>query len=295
MRAFAYQAPTTVKDAVRILAQAGPAACPMAGGTDLIVQMRHGRRAVALVVDVKRIPELGRMAYTPGEGLVLGAAVPCADVAAHPAVLAHYPALADGVGVIGGVAVRQRATVGGNLCNASPSGDAIPPLIVLGARCRIIGPEGERWVPVADFCTGPGRTVLAPGELLASLHLPPAAPHTGARYLRFTPRGEMDIAVAGVAAWVALDSREQRIVDARLALAALGPTPIVARHAASAVIGLLANGDACEQAGALAIESVSPISDVRGTLAQRRYLAGVLAKRALRGAIQRAKGVPPND
>jgi len=290
VRAFSYQAPTTLQDAVRILAEAGPTACPMAGGTDLIVQMRHGRRSVGTVVDIKRIPELLGIEYAPNSGLALGAAVPCADVAAHPAVLAHYPALADGVGIIGGVAVRQRATVGGNLCNASPSGDAIPPLIVLQAECEIVGPQGQRRVPVAEFCIGPGRTALTPGELLVSLRLPPPAPDTGARYLRFTPRAEMDIAVVGVAAWVQLDPRRRQIVDARLALGAVGPTPIVAERAARGVIGLPADQDACLRAEALVVEEVRPISDVRGTEAQRRYISGVLARRALWGAIQRAKG-----
>jgi len=275
---------------VSILAAAGPAARPLAGGTDLIVQLRHGRRRVDMVIDIKRIREVGALEFTPEGGLVLGAAVPCADVATHADVITHYPALADGAGLIGGAAVRQRATVGGNLCNASPSGDAIPPLIVLGAECRIVGPDGERRAPAAEFCTGPGSTILAPGELVVSLHLPPPQPNTGSCYLRFTPRAEMDIAVVGVAAWVQLDPGDGRIVDARLALGAVGPTPIVAEHAARAVIGLCANEDACAQAEALAIESVNPIDDVRGTEAQRRHVAGVLTRRALRGAIQRAKG-----
>jgi len=267
----------------------------MAGGTDLIVQIRHGRRSPDFVVDLKRIPELGRIEYRAEHGLTFGAAVSCADVAADPAVIAHYPALADGAGIIGGVAVRQRATVGGNLCNASPSGDAIPPLIVLGARCLIASSAGERWESVTDFCIGPGRTILAPGELVVALHLPPPAARTGARYLRFTPRGEMDIAVVGAAAWVALDADRQHIVDARIALGAVGPTPILAEHAARAVIGLRADREACEQAGTLAVESVSPISDVRGSQAQRRHVTSVLVRRALWGAIQRAKGESPDE
>lgn len=290
MQAFSYSAPTSLEEAVSILAAAGPAARPMAGGTDLLVQLRHARRSLDLVVDIKRIPDVGTIEYSPEGGLVLGAAVPCADVAAHQAVIAHYPALADGAGLIGGVAVRQRATVGGNLCNASPSGDAIPPLIVLGAECRIAGPQGERRVPVAAFCTGPGRTILAPGELLVSLHLPPPAPDAGSRYVRFTPRAEMDIAVVGAAAWVQLDPGLRRIINARLTLGAVGPTPVVAERAARAVIGLSADEDACAEAGALAMEAVQPISDVRGTEAQRRHVAGVLARRALWGAIRRAKG-----
>lgn len=295
MHAFAYQAPTTLQDAVRILAAGGPAAQPMAGGTDLIVQMRHGRRSVDMVVDIKRVPDVTELTYTPDGGLVLGAAVPCADVAAHPAIRDHYAALADGAGLIGGVAIRQRATVGGNLCNASPSGDAIPPLIVLGAECRIVGPHGEHCVPVAVFCVGPGRTILAPGELLVSLLLPPPAPHTGSCYLRFTPRAEMDIAVAGAGAWVELDAAQERITDARLALSAVGPTPVVAERAARAVIGQRADEDACAQAGALASEAVRPISDVRGTEAQRRHLAQVLVRRALWGAIRRARGESIDD
>jgi CO/xanthine dehydrogenase FAD-binding subunit len=197
VKPFAYCAPTSVADALVALAERGGRARPLAGGTDLLVQLRSGRIDLDLVVDVKRIPELAALSFDATDGLTVGAAVPCADLCEHAAVQARYPVLLDGAGIIGGTAIRGRATLGGNLCNAAPSADAVPALIVLGAVCTIAGPGGRRNLPVASFCTGPGRAALAPGEMLVSLHVPPPQPHSGAYYLRFIPRHEMDIAVAG--------------------------------------------------------------------------------------------------
>ncbi|MBC7234279.1 MAG: xanthine dehydrogenase family protein subunit M [Chloroflexi bacterium] len=290
MRPFEYQAPATLEEAVALLQKWGERARPLAGGTDLIVQLRRGMRQADLLVDVKRIPELTAIRYDPTEGLILGAAVPCADVADHPAVRAYYPALVDGAGIIGGSAIRQRATVGGNLCNASPSGDAIPPLMVLEARAEIAGPKGRRSVPVSSFCLAPGRSALAADELLVSLRLPPPGPREGARYLRFTPRGEMDIAVVGVAAWVRWDESYTRISAARIALGAVASTPLLAQEAAEALIGREPDEAALAQAARLAQEAARPIDDVRGTFLQRLHLVAVLTRRALRDALQRAKG-----
>jgi xanthine dehydrogenase FAD-binding subunit len=295
MRPFRYRDPATVEEAIGFLQEGGQGARPLAGGTDLLVQLRHGTRQADLLVDVKRIPELSIVRFHPHEGLTLGAAVPCADVADHPDIRSHYPTLVDGAGIIGGSAIRQRATVGGNLCNASPSADAIPALIVLDAVAEIAGPTGRRHVPVASFCVAPGRHVLAQGELLVALHIPPPAPRSGARYLRFTPRGEMDIAVVGAAAWLQLDENSACIQDARIVLSAVAPVPLVATEAAAWLVGQTAGDESFAEAARLAQQAAHPIDDVRGTLLQRVHLVGVMTRRALKGALQRARGEMLHD
>jgi len=300
MQPFAYQAPTSVGEAVALLADPAHGARPFAGGTDLLVQMRRGLFAPEMLVDVKRIPELNRIAFDPDAGLTVGAAVSCAWLCDHPAVWQHYPGLIDAASIIGGAAIQRRATLGGNLCNAAPSGDAIPAMIVLDATATLAGPDGTRNVPVADFCTAPGKTVLGPGELLISLHFPVPASNTGertrsgARYLRFIPRGEMDIAVAGAGAWLALGD-DGTITNARIALSAVAPTPLWVKEAGAALIGKAPTAEAFAAAATIAQEAARPISDVRGTAAQRRHLVGVLTRRALKGALQRAKGEACDD
>jgi len=200
MRPFEYQAPTSINEAIALLADADKRAHPLAGGTDLLVQLRRGFVKADLLVDIKRIPELRRISFDPAEGLTLGAAVSCADLCEHPDVRKAYPGLVDAASIIGGAAIQERATLSGNLCNAAPSGDSIPAMIVLGATCTITGPQGTRTVPVEVFCTGPGETVLGKGEMLVSIHFPAPIPNSGACYMRFTPRREMDIAVAGAGA-----------------------------------------------------------------------------------------------
>lgn len=295
MQPFAYQAPASVGEAVALLADSTRQARPFAGGTDLLVQMRRGLFAPEMLVDVKRIPELNRIAFDPTDGLTIGAAVSCARLCDHPAVRQHYPGLIDAASIIGGAAIQRRATLGGNLCNAAPSGDSIPALIVLSATAAVAGPQGIRTIPVADFCMAPGKTVLRPGELLISLHIPPPACHSGARYLRFIPRGEMDIAVAGAGAWLALSNDHATITDARIALSAVAPTPLWVKAAGEALIGKPPTAEAFAEAAKIAQEAARPISDVRGTAAQRRHLVGVLTRRALRGALQRAKGEACHD
>jgi CO/xanthine dehydrogenase FAD-binding subunit len=295
MQPFAYQAPTSVGEAVALLADPTQGARPFAGGTDLLVQMRRGLFAPEMLVDVKRIPELNRIAFDSTEGLTIGAAVCCAWLCDHPAVRQYYPGLIDAAAIIGGAAIQRRATLGGNLCNAAPSGDSIPAMIILGATVTVAGPHGTRTVPVADFCTAPGKTVLKPGELLISIHLPTPAPHTGARYLRFIPRGEMDIAVAGAGAWLALSDDHTTITDARIALSAVAPTPLFVEAAGTALTGKAPTEEAFAAAATIAQEAARPISDVRGTAAQRRHLVGVLTRRALQGALQRAKGEACDD
>jgi carbon-monoxide dehydrogenase medium subunit len=290
MKPFGYEAPTSVSEATALLADKSRNARPFAGGTDLLVQLRRGLCKVDLLVDVKRIPELNRLSFDPAAGLTVGAAVSCADLCEHPGVRKAYPGLVDAASVIGGTAIQGRATLGGNLCNAAPSGDSIPAMIVLGAVCTIAGPTGTRTVPAETFCTAPGKTVLGADELLVSIHLPAPGPHSGGCYVRFTPRREMDIAVAGAGAWVVLSADHARITDARIALAAVAPTPLHVPPAGTALIGKPPTEDAFSEAAKLAQEAACPITDVRGTTAQRRHLVGVLVRRAIRGAVDRARG-----
>jgi CO/xanthine dehydrogenase FAD-binding subunit len=295
MRPFAYQAPTSVHQAVTLLGDKATRARPFAGGSDLLVQLRHGTIDLDLVVDVKHIPELTQTSFDPTGGLTVGAAVPCARLCEHPDVQELYLALVDVASIIGGPAIRERATLGGNLCNAAPSGDGIPAMIVLGATCTVAGPGGTRTIPIEGFCTGPGQTALAPGELLVSIHFPVPVPRSGARYLRFIPRGEMDIAVAGAGAWVALSEDHARITEARIALAAVAPTPLLVADAGAALVGKTPSEAAFAEAARIARAAARPITDTRGTAAQRRHLVGVLVTRALRGATRRAKGETADD
>jgi carbon-monoxide dehydrogenase medium subunit len=260
----------------------------MAGGTDLLVQLRHRSAELDTVVDLKRIPELAWVSFQPDTGLTVGAAVSCARLCEHPDVQAHYPALIDAASIIGGPAIRERATIGGNLCNAAPSGDTIPAMIVLGASCFVASTRGMRTVPVAAFCTAPGQTVLLPDEILVSIQFPIPQTRSGAHYLRFIPRGEMDIAVAGAGAWVRLSKDHARIAEARIALAAVAPTPLLAADAAAALVDKAPDEAAFAEAARLAQKAASPITDARGTAAQRRHLVGVLTTRTLRGAVRRA-------
>lgn len=288
MKPFDYQAPTSVDEAVALLATRGERARPLAGGTDLLVQLRQGRFDVDLLVDLKRIPELLTITYDKTAGLTVGAAVTCVVLAEHPDLRRMYPGLLDAVSIIGGTAIQGRATLGGNLCNAAPSGDSIAAMIVLGAAAVVAGPAGRREMPVAAFCTAPGKTVLQKGELVVALKFPAPQPNTGARYLRFIPRGEMDIAVAGAGAWVALTPDATRITDARIALAAVAPTPLDVPEASAALIDQAPEESVFARAAALAAGAAQPIDDTRGTAAQRRHLVAVLVKRALYGAVERA-------
>jgi carbon-monoxide dehydrogenase medium subunit len=294
VRAFEYIAPTTVGEAVAALAGKGDRVRPLAGGTDLIVQLRCGLLDVDLVVDVKKISELNMVTYRPGEGLTIGAAVPCHRIVEHADIVRVYPGLVDAVGLIGGTAIKGRATMGGNLCNAAPSGDSIPAMIVLKANCTVVGPAGVRTVAVEHFCTGPGETVLGRGELLVSIHFPPPVANSGVCYLRFTPRHEMDIAVVGVGASGVLSADRPTISAARVAMGAVGPTPLYAEAAGAVLKGKAPSEESFAEAARLAQVAARPITDMRGTDAQRRHLVGVLTRRALRGAVERAKGGTAN-
>jgi CO/xanthine dehydrogenase FAD-binding subunit len=289
LHAINYEAPTSLKDAVALLARHGEKARPLCGGTDLLIQLRAGVRRPDHVVDVKKIPELSKISFELSKGLRLGAAVPAIEVYENADIQLYYPGLAEAAHLIGSNQIQSRASVGGNLCNGSPAADTTPALIALGAKCRIAGSKGERTVPVESFCTAPGRTVLEPGEILVEFQVPAPARHSSDAYLRFIPRNEMDIAVVGVGSAVTLDLDEDRFVTARIGLGAVGPTPIFATKASEWLMGKPLDDASIERAGKLATEQCSPIDDMRGTAEFRRHLVGVLTRRTLARAIERAR------
>ncbi|MGE0605732.1 MAG: xanthine dehydrogenase family protein subunit M [Pirellulales bacterium] len=288
MKDFEYAAAATVDEAVSLLAASGDKAKVLAGGTDILVQLREGMRQADLVVDIKKIPDLTKAGFPAGKGLTLGAGVPCYQIYGDEKIAAAYPALADSARIIGGWQIQSRASIGGNLCNSSPAADSIPSLIALNATCHIAGPNGQRTVPVADFCTAPGKNVLARGEFLVSLEFPAPSKKSGSHYLRFIPRNEMDIAVVGAAAWVQLNAAGDKIESARVALAAVAPKPMFAAEASAWLAGKPATEATFAQAGEEAKKSAKPISDMRGPAEYRVHLVGVLVKRALAKAVERA-------
>ena len=288
MQAIKHAAPTSIADAVEILDQHGAQARMLAGGTDLIVQVREWARDVSVFVDAKHIPELVEISVAADGSLTLGAAVPCYHIYADQTVKSSFPGLVDAASIIGGTGIQGRASMGGNLCNSGPAADSTPPLIIYSATCNIAGPGGMRTVPVEDFCTGPGRNVLADNELLVSLTIPAQPANSGAFYLRFIPRNEMDIAVVAAGAWVQLDG--DVITAARIGLGAVAPTPLYVAEAGAARIGQVADEAAYELAAGHSIAAAVPITDMRATIEYRKHLSGILTKRALRGAVARARG-----
>jgi CO/xanthine dehydrogenase FAD-binding subunit len=287
LHAITYDAPSTLDQAVGIMKQHGENARAFCGGTDIIIQLRAGVRRTEHLVDIKNIKELRTLSFDAKKGLRLGAAVPCIEIFESEPMHRHYPGLTEAAHLIGSLQIQNRASVGGNLCNGSPAADTTSALIALNARARIVGPKGEREVPVEEFVVSPGRTVLQPGEILVELLIPPPAAHSSDAYLRFIPRNEMDIAVVGVGAAVTLDG--DKVTAARIGLGAVAATPLLADKAAASLIGKKLDPSALENAGRLASEKTSPIDDMRGTAEFRRHVTGVLTRRALSIAAERAK------
>ncbi|MEK7814603.1 MAG: xanthine dehydrogenase family protein subunit M [Chloroflexota bacterium] len=275
-----------------MLQRHGDQARMVAGSTDFLVRWRLGSWRPQYVVNLQHIPGLRRVSYSARNGLRLGALVTVRTLETHPVIRQRYPALAAAASTFAGVQVRNLATVGGNVCNASPAGDTLPSLLAFDALCRVVGPSGERRVPLAQFFTGPGRTVLQSGEILVELELPPPQPNTGSLYIKHSPRGAMDIVTVGVASVVCLHSASGGCRDVRIALGAVAPTPIRA-HAAEEVLRGQAITDGLVQAAAQeAQDRATPIDDVRGSAAYRKAMVAVLTQRTLEGAISMARGTP---
>lgn len=290
MQSFDYVAPTSVDEVLSLLANKNGDAKILCGGTDLLVQLREGRRKASLVIDVKIIPELTQITFDPQTGLRIGAAAACHEICSDPNVSQLYPGLVDGIQLIGGVQIQSRASVGGNLCNASPAADAIPALIVHEAVCHIIGPSGSRALPVEEFCLAPGRNALQAGEILSSVSVPTPKDKFGAAYLRFIPRNEMDIAVVGAGVSVVLEEDGKGFVSARIALGAVAPTPLLASEAGAFLAGKTVTRENIREAARMAQSVARPITDLRGTAEHRKHLCAVLVERAFNIAIERAGG-----
>ena len=290
MHAIDYVAPKSIQEAVELMASKGDQARAMAGGTDLLVQLRGGRRTSEVVVDIKDISELNQLTYDSQKGLTIGAAVPCYKIYQDDQIAGLYPGLVDSASLIGSIQIQGRASIGGNLCNSAPSADGIPASIALGAVANVAGPNGNREIPVEEFCTGPGQNVLGSGEILVSVSIAAPQDNSGAAYLRFIPRNEMDIAVAGVGASVLLDSSGQNFVSARIALASVAPTPVFSKAAGDSLAGKPVSDDSINEAAEKAMGDAKPITDMRGTIKQRTHLIGVLTRRTLDNAIKRARG-----
>ena len=288
MQEMRYEAPKTLEAAVSLLAGASGQARVLAGGTDLLIQMRGGRVEPELLIDIKGIPEMTTIVAENG-AYRFGAAVPCMALVEDKVFSKAWPGVADGANLIGSIQVRGRATVGGNLCNASPAADTVPALIAAGAKASIIGPGGRREVPVEEIATGPGKTSLAKGEIVASFLLPKRAPRSGDAYLRFIPRTEMDIAVVGAGINLTLDAAGV-CTHARVSLGAVAARALLVPEAAAALIGTKVDADALKRMAAAVSAACRPIDDKRGTKEYRIKVAGVMARRAAQIALDRARG-----
>lgn len=291
MQPFDYKSAGSIEEVLSLLASKVGEARILCGGTDLLVQMRENRTKAELLIDVKNISELTSIRYDLKEGLWIGAAASCFAIGHDKSVLANYPGLIDAVRLIGGVQIQYRASLGGNLCNASPAADSIPALIVHKAICVISGNNEEREIPVEQFCGAPGKNVLKQGEFLLAIKVPVVEEYFGAHYLRFIPRNEMDIAVVGAGASVTLDEVGERILSARIALGAVAPTPLFVEEAGAFLAGKVISPEAIQEAAKIAQAAARPISDLRGTAEYRKHLCAVLTRRALEKAVERARTV----
>jgi carbon-monoxide dehydrogenase medium subunit len=283
---LSFTAPTTVDEAVRMLAGSAGLAKPLSGGTDLLVQLRSGRMRPETIVDLKRIPGMIGVREESTE-FVIGAATPGVTLSAHKAFDHAWPGIVEGADLIGSQQIQGRASLAGNLCNASPAADSVPALIAARATCVIAGPNGRRTAPVEAIVTGPGRTSLQKGEFVVEFHVPKPKPHQCDAYLRFIPRTEMDIAVVGVGVNVTLDG-SGACTEARVVLGAVAPTQIVCEEAAKALIGHKLDQPTLAALDAAAGRACNPITDKRGTIEYRIKVAGVLARRAAAIAFERA-------
>jgi carbon-monoxide dehydrogenase medium subunit len=282
-----YLSPQTLDEAVSAFAAAGSAARILAGGTDLLVQMRAGVVKPGLIVDIKKIAEMTAIEATAGGGFRVGAAVSGMELAEHPRFGKVWPGVLEAVNLIGSKQVQGRASAGGNLCNGSPAGDSVPAMIAAGAIVTVQGPNGRREMKVEDVPAGPGRTNLKPGEILVSFALPPRPPGSGDAYLRMIPRTEMDIAVVGCG--VSLTMKNDVCTAARVGLGAVAPTVLLVEPAAKALIGSKLDDAALNAAAAACSAACRPIDDKRGTIAYRIKVAGVLLKRTAAIAAKRAR------
>lgn len=282
-----FETPKTTKEAVALLAGETGKAQVLAGGTDLLVQMKTGLKEPALVVDIKRIPAMMEITEA-GAGFKIGAAVSGMQLGEHKKLRKAWPGVVEATQLIGSDQIQGRCTMVGNLCNASPAADSVPAMIAADAKAVVVGKKGKRTLKVEEVCTGPGATCLAKDEVVEAITLPKRPPNSGDAYLRFIPRTEMDIAV--VSAGVNLTLKGGVISAARVALGAVAATALLVPDAASAIIGSRLDEQALDKLAAACAKACKPINDKRGTIEYRTKVAGVLAKRAAKIAYQRAGG-----
>jgi CO/xanthine dehydrogenase FAD-binding subunit len=294
MKDFEYRAPRSLEEALTLLAGQKGEVKVLAGGTDLVVQMKYGRACPAVIIDVKKIPELNRLEWSKDGGLFIGAAVPLSRIVGYTPIAEKFTILREACSLIGSFQLRSRATVGGNICNAASSADSAPPLLCLEARAIVAGPGTTRTLPLADFFAGPGKTTLSPEELLVGFEIPSPPVRSSGSYLRHIPRQDMDIAVACAASFLILSPESGLCGEARIALGAVAPTPIRAPRAESILVGTALTSDVLEEAAVCAAEAACPISDTRGSADYRRELVKVLTRRTLTKALNTIGRTGPN-
>ncbi len=289
---FAYAMPASITDTVSLLSQAssnGVRCQVLAGGTDLLVQLRSVDPDPRTIVDIKSVPEVSRVEVSNSErGVFIGGAVSAATMTHHEGLKAILPGLVEAAYLIGSTQIQGRATLVGNLCNASPAGDTIPALIANQAVCEIHGPRGARSLPVEDFVIGVQKNALEAGEFVVGVRMPHPSARTADAYLRFIPRTEMDIAVASAGVSVTLDDAGV-CSAARVAIGAVAPTALLVPDAADALVGSTLDEASLAAAGRACTAASSPISDKRGTAAYRRKVVAVLCERAAASAAERAR------
>jgi len=278
---FEYQAPDSLPEVLRILESEAGGGRVLAGGTDLVVQMKQGLVRPSRLIDVKRVPELNRLEWRAEEGLRIGAAVPFDRLLAFTGLPEAFGILWQACSLIGSMQIRNRGTIGGNICNAAPSADSAPALLCLGASVLVASSQAERIISLEDFFLAPGKTALADDELLVEIMIPTPAESSAGCYLRHTTREEMDIAMAGTGSFLTLAPRQEHLESARIALGAVAPTPIRARGAETVLTGKAITGEVIEEASMKAAEEAVPISDLRGSQEYRREIVRVLVRRTL--------------
>jgi carbon-monoxide dehydrogenase medium subunit len=284
-----YLAPKSIDEAVKAHSAANGKARFLAGGTDLLVQIKSGIKKPNLVIDIKKIVELNSINEVSDNEFKVGAAVSGANLNRNKKFANLWPGVLEAFRLIGSEQIQGRASLGGNLCNGSPAGDSVPALVAAGCNVTIAGPNGSRNIPIETFHTGPGKTVLENGEMLVSINFPKRAANSGDAYLRMTPRTEMDIAVVGCGVNITMENGI--CTNARVSLGAVAPTPLLINEASDIMVGTDINSDIIQRVSKICMEACNPINDKRGTIDYRTKVAGVLFKRTVLTAIDRIKGI----
>ena len=279
--------PKTLKEALSLLKKYNGKAKVFTGGTDLLPKMKRRELTPKFLIDLNGIPDLRFIKYDRTKGLRIGAATTLNEILESSIVRRRYPVLVDALSQMASTQIRNIGTIAGNLCNAVPSADTAPPLIVLGGRLKIIGPKRERMVLVEDFFKGPDRTVLDRNELVREIQIPPPPPKAQGAYLKHTLRREMDLAIVGIGVWLMLDSKKNICKEIKIALGAVAPVPMRAKKAEGILRGNLLDDDLIENAAKMASEESNPIDDIRSSAEYRREIVRVLIKRTIKQSLER--------